>query len=162
MENKINAKITNGQYDKRNQNSRTKQMDKLLKEQYTAETKILETALLKAAGKSSWDEFLTESEEEIQEGYNRLITRLKENGEYREQLSGNRNLKTNEIEIPDTRENLDRYRYEWNRTHRFLKPAAVVAATVMITVLAGMSATADCQPLKDAVQGYHTVSAEKK
>ena len=55
MENKINAKITNGQYDKRNQNSRTKQMDKLLKEQYTAETKILETALLKAAGKSSWD-----------------------------------------------------------------------------------------------------------
>ena len=84
MENKINAKITNGQYDKRNQNSRTKQMDKLLKEQYTAETKILETALLKAAGKSSWDEFPTESEEEIQEGYNRLITRLKENGEYRE------------------------------------------------------------------------------
>lgn len=77
-------------------------------------------------------------------------------------MSGNRNLKTNEIEIPDTRENLDRYRYEWNRTHRFLKPAAVVAATVMITVLAGMSATADCQPLKDAVQGYHTVSAEKK
>ena len=89
MENKINAKITNGQYDKRNQNSRTKQMDKLLKEQYTAETKILESAILKAAGKSSWEEFPEESEEEIQQGYDRLIARLKEKGEYRESLSEN-------------------------------------------------------------------------
>lgn len=60
------------------------QIDKLLEEQYDAETRILESALLKAAGKESWDDFPQESEEKIQEGYDRLIARLKEKGEYRE------------------------------------------------------------------------------
>ena len=50
MENKINR-----QTEKR-------KMDKLLEEQYAAETKILESALLKAAGKTSWEEFPEESE----------------------------------------------------------------------------------------------------
>ena len=77
MENKINRQTKN------------EEIDRLLEEQYYAETKILESAILKAAGKSSWEEFPEESEEEIQQGYDRLIARLKEKGEYRESLSEN-------------------------------------------------------------------------
>ena len=50
MENKINRQTKN------------EEIDRLLEEQYYAETKILESAILKAAGKSSWEEFLEESE----------------------------------------------------------------------------------------------------
>ena len=53
MENKINRQTKN------------EEIDRLLEEQYYAETKILESAILKAAGKSSWEEFPEESEEEI-------------------------------------------------------------------------------------------------
>lgn len=77
MENKINRQTKN------------EEIDRLLEEQYHAETKILESAILKAAGKSSWEEFPEESEEEIQQGYDRLIAHLKEKGEYRESLSEN-------------------------------------------------------------------------
>lgn len=77
MENKINRQTKN------------EEIDRLLEEQYYAETKILESAILKAAGKSSWEEFPEESEEEIQQGYDRVIARLKEKGEYRESLSEN-------------------------------------------------------------------------
>ena len=77
MENKINRQTKN------------EEIDRLLEEQYYAETKILESAILKAAGKSSWEEFPEESEGEIQQGYDRLIARLKEKGEYRESLSEN-------------------------------------------------------------------------
>ena len=37
--------------------TKNQQIDKMLQEQYGAETKILEFALLNAAGKNSWDEF---------------------------------------------------------------------------------------------------------
>lgn len=87
MENKINGKIKNDQKIQSNeygQIRQTEQIDKLLEKQYDAETRILESALLKAAGKESWDDFPQESEEKIQEGYDRLIARLKEKGEYRE------------------------------------------------------------------------------
>ena len=162
MENKINGKTWSSENDRNGQKRGTDQVDKLLGEQYTAETKVLESALLRAAGKNSWDDFTPESEEEIQEGYDRLIARLKEKGEYREEQSENRNLHTFQTEITVTGEHLTRYRYEWNRTHRLLKPVAAVVATVMLTALAGMSAAADHQALTDAVQISDTVSLEKK
>ena len=43
--------------------TKNQQIDKILQEQYDAETKILESALLNVAGKTSWDEFPEESEE---------------------------------------------------------------------------------------------------
>ena len=43
--------------------TKNQQIDKILQEQYDTETKILESALLNAAGKTSWDEFPEESEE---------------------------------------------------------------------------------------------------
>ena len=36
--------------------TKNQQIDKILQEQYDAETKILESALLSVAGKTSWDE----------------------------------------------------------------------------------------------------------
>ena len=53
--------------------TKNQQIDKILQEQYDAETKILESALLNVAGKTSWDEFPEESEEKIRAGYDRLI-----------------------------------------------------------------------------------------
>lgn len=60
--------------------TKNQQIDKILQEQYDTETQILESALLNAAGKTSWDEFPEESEEKIRAGYDRLITRLREKG----------------------------------------------------------------------------------
>lgn len=37
--------------------TKNQQIDQILQEQYDAETKILESALLNVAGKTSWDEF---------------------------------------------------------------------------------------------------------
>ena len=157
MENKKNEKISDYQavsdlskHDKMD----PEQIDKMLAEQYTAETRILESALLKAAGKTSWDEFPQESEEKIQEGYERLIARLKEKGEYRESVS--------ESEIQNVQERFYRYEHEWNRTHRFLRPAAVAAAAVMLTALVGMAATADHQPLNATAQVYQISIPEEK
>ena len=64
--------------------TKNQQIDKILQEQYDAETKILESALLNVAGKTSWDEFPEESEEKIRAGYDRLITRLRETGDFNE------------------------------------------------------------------------------
>ena len=64
--------------------TKNQQIDKILQEQYDAETKILGSALLNVAGKTSWDEFPEESEEKIRAGYDRLITRLRETGDFNE------------------------------------------------------------------------------
>ena len=64
--------------------TKNQQIDKILQEQYDAETKILESALLNAAGKTSWDEFSEESEEKIRAGYDRPITLLRETGDFNE------------------------------------------------------------------------------
>lgn len=184
MENKINRQTKN------------EEIDRLLEEQYYAETKILESAILKAAGKSSWEEFPEESEEEIQQGYDRVIARLKEKGEYRESLSENNDhnvskasricaetdkeidvvreageSKAREIEAEETesvkeaktvKENLIRLDYEWNKTHRILKPVAAVVAVAMLTALIGMSVTADFLFSDVSVQAYNTSIPEKK
>ena len=184
MENKINRQTKN------------EEIDRLLEEQYYAETKILESAILKAAGKSSWEEFPEESEGEIQQGYDRLIARLKEKGEYRESLSENNDhnvskagricaetdkeidgvreageSKAREIEAEETesvkeaktvKENLIRLDYEWNKTHRILKPVAAVVAVAMLTALIGMSVTADFLFSDVSVQAYNTSIPEKK
>ena len=74
MENKINEKIKDNYSTGRGQdveNRYEEQTDRRLRELYDAETGILEAALLKAAGKSSWEEFTRESEAKIQEGYDR-------------------------------------------------------------------------------------------
>lgn len=181
MENKINRQTKN------------EEIDRLLEEQYHAETKILESAILKAAGKSSWEEFPEESEEEIQQGYDRLIAHLREKGEYRESLSADnecnagkagricaetdkeidavrkaRGRKAQEIEaektesVKEVKEHLGRFGYEWNKTHRILKPVAAIVAAAMLTTLIGMSVTADF-PFSDAsVQPYNTSIPEKK
>ena len=60
--------------------TKNQQIDQILQEQYDAETKILESALLNVAGKTSWDEFPEESEEKIRAG----ITRLRETGDFNE------------------------------------------------------------------------------
>lgn len=141
MENKINRKRKTDQRDR---------IDKLLEEEYDTETQILESVLLKSAGKTSWDDFPQESEEKIQEGYDRLVSSLKAKGEYRET-----------DEIRKVRERYDNYENEWNVTHRFLRPAAVLAAVVLITTMLGMTAVVDTQPLTQAVPAYH-VSAQEK
>lgn len=135
MENKINTKRNN------------RQIDKMLEEEYTAETRILESALLKAAGKTSWEEFPEESEEKIQEGYNRLIARLKEKGEYTEAMTGNETWNINEASGPEStekviktvKEKLRRMDGEWKKIHRILKPSAVGVTILMLTMLAGMT-----------------------
>ena len=49
-------------YEEQNRyTDKNQQIDKILQEQYDAETKILESALLNVAGKTSWDEFPEES-----------------------------------------------------------------------------------------------------
>ena len=55
--------------------TKNQQIDKILQEQYDVETKILESALLNAAGKTSWDEFPEESEEKIRIKIRRHIRR---------------------------------------------------------------------------------------
>ena len=127
--------------------TKNQQIDKILQEQYDAETKILESALLNAAGKTSWDEFPEESEEKIQEGYNRLIARLKEKGEYTEALTGNEKWNINEASGPEStekviktvKEKLRRIDGEWKKIHRILKPSAVGVTMLMLTMLAGMT-----------------------
>lgn len=145
MENKINR-----QTEKR-------KMDKLLEEQYAAETKILESALLKASGKTSWEEFPEESEEKVQREYDRLVARLKAKGEYREAVA---DIRTERLE--ETKEHLKNYENEWNRTHRFLKPVAAVVAAVMLTALAGMTVSADLQFEDETVQTCDTSFSEEK
>lgn len=163
MENKINKQTKN------------EEIDRLLEEQYHAETKILESAILKAAGKSSWESFPEESEEEIQQGYDRLIEHLKEKGEYREpspensdcNMSKVRSVSCAETEeemeaVRKVKENLGRLGYEWNRTHRILKPVVAIVVAAMLTALIGMSVTADFQLSDVSVQAYNTSIPEEK
>ena len=164
MENKINEKIKDNHSTGRGhdvENRHEEQTDRRLRELYDAETGILEAALLKAAGKSSWEEFPRESEAKIQEGYDRLVARLREKGEYRETLPENRNTEKLK-QIQEVKENFDGCQNEWNRTHRFLKPAAAVAAAAMFTALVGMTIIADSESWYTPVNSEETSFPEKK
>lgn len=118
--------------------TKNQQIDKILQEQYDAETKILESALLNVAGKTSWDEFPEESEEKIRAGYDRLITRLRETGDFNEAARAEKTGSTGAA-----KEKLESLEYDGNRTHRILKSAAAAVAVVMLTALVGMTAIAD-------------------
>ena len=115
--------------------TKNQQIDKILQEQYDAETKILESALLNVAGKTSWDEFPEESEEKIRAGYDRLITRLRETGDFNEAARAEKTGSTGAA-----KEKLESLEYDGNRTHRILKSAAAAVAVVMLTALVGMTA----------------------
>ena len=118
--------------------TKNQQIDKILQEQYDAETKILESALLNVAGKTSWDEFPEESEEKIRAGYDRLITRLRETGDFNEAARAEKTGSTRAA-----KEKLEILEYDGNRTHRILKSAAAAVAVVMLTALVGMTAIVD-------------------
>lgn len=170
MKNKINGKIKNDQKIQSNkyvQKRQAEQIDKLLEEQYDKETGILETALLKAAGKETWDDFPQESEEKIQEGYDRLIARLKEKGEYREIPAESRKpenvIEPEKIEeIQKVRERFGKCENEWNRTHRILRPAAAVVAAAMITALLGMTVIAETDSFYESQEACEVSLLEKK
>ena len=114
--------------------TKNQQIDKILQEQYDVETKILESALLNVAGKTSWDEFPEESEEKIRAGYDRLITRLRETGDFNEAARAEKTGSTGAA-----KEKLESLEYDGNRTHRILKSAAAAVAVVMLTALVGMT-----------------------
>lgn len=137
--------------------TKNQQIDKILQEQYDAETKILESTLLNAAGKTSWDEFSEESEEKIRAGYDRLITRLRETGDFNEAARAEKTGSTRAA-----KEKLEILEYDWNRTHRILKSAAAAVAVVMLTALVGMTAIADCRYPDKNTQTYQKTSVLKK
>lgn len=137
--------------------TKNQQIDKILQEQYDAETKILESALLNVAGKTSWDEFPEESEEKIRAGYDRLITRLRETGDFNEAARAEKTGSTRAA-----KEKLEILEYDWNRTHRILKSAAAAVAVVMLTALVGMTAIADCRYPDKNTQTYQKTSVLKK
>ena len=114
--------------------TKNQQIDKILQEQYDVETKILESALLNVAGKTSWDEFPEESEEKIRAGYDRLITRLRETGDFNEAA----------------------------RADRILKSAAAAVAVVMLPALVGMTAIADYRYPDKNTQTYQKTSVFEK
>ena len=131
--------------------TKNQQIDKMLQEQYDAETKILEFALLNAAGKNSWDEFPEESEEKIRAGYDRLLTRFNEAAEA-EKTESTRAAK----------EKFESLEYDWNRTHRILRSAAAALAVVMLTALVGMTAIADYRYPDKNTQTYQKTSVFEK
>lgn len=137
--------------------TKNQQIDKILQEQYDTETKILESALLNAAGKTSWDEFPEESEEKIRAGYDRLITRLRETGDFNEAVRAEKTGSTRAA-----KEKLEILEYDWNRTHRILKSAAAAVAVVMLTALVGMTAIADCRYPDKNTQTYQKTSVFEK
>ena len=144
--------------------TKNQQIDKILQEQYDAETKILESALLNVAGKTSWDEFPEESEEKIRAGYDRLITRLRETGDFNEaaraEKTGSTRAAKEKLEIGICQ--LEILEYDWNRTHRILKSAAAAVAVVMLTALVGMTAIADCRYPDKNTQTYQKTSVFEK
>ena len=111
--------------------TKNQQIDKILQEQYDTETKILESALLNAAGKTSWDEFPEESEEKIRAGYDRLITRLRETGDFNEAARAEKTGSTRAA-----KEKLESLEYDGNRTHRILKSAAAAGFSRKICLTA--------------------------
>ena len=137
--------------------TKNQQIDKILQEQYDAETKILGSALLNVAGKTSWDEFPEESEEKIRAGYDRLITRLRETGDFNEAARAEKTGSTRAA-----KEKLEILEYDWNRTHRILKSAAAAVAVVMLTALVGMTAIADCRYPDKNTQTYQKTSVFEK
>ena len=137
--------------------TKNQQIDKILQEQYDAETKILESALLNVAGKTSWDEFPEESEEKIRAGYDRLITRLRETGDFNEAARAEKTGSTRAA-----KEKLEILEYDWNRTHRILKSAAAAVAVIMLTALVGMTAIADCRYPDKNTQTYQKTSVFEK
>lgn len=137
--------------------TKNQQIDQILQEQYDAETKILESALLNVAGKTSWDEFPEESEEKIRAGYDRLITRLRETGDFNEAARAEKTGSTRAA-----KEKLEILEYDWNRTHRILKSAAAAVAVVMLTALVGMTAIADCRYPDKNTQTYQKTSVFEK
>ena len=137
-------------YEEQNRyTAKNQQIDKILQEQYDAETKILGSALLNVAGKTSWDEFPEESEEKIRAGYDRLITRLRETGDFNEAARAEKTGSTRAA-----KEKLESLEYDGNRTHRILKSAAAAVAVVMLTALVGMTAIADCRYPDKNTQTY--------
>lgn len=137
--------------------TKNQQIDKILQEQYDAETKILESALLNVAGKTSWDEFPEESEEKIRAGYDRLITRLRETGDFNEAARAEKTGSTRAA-----KEKLESLEYDGNRTHRILKSAAAAVAVVMLTALVGMTAIADYRYPDKNTQTYQKTSVFEK
>ena len=137
--------------------TKNQQIDKILQEQYNAETKILESALLNVAGKTSWDEFPEESEEKIRAGYDRLITRLRETGDFNEAARAEKTGSTGAA-----KEKLESLEYDGNRTHRILKSAAAAVAVVMLTALVGMTAIADYRYPDKNTQTYQKTSVFEK
>lgn len=137
--------------------TKNQQIDKILQEQYNAETKILESALLNVAGKISWDEFPEESEEKIRAGYDRLITRLRETGDFNEAARAEKTGSTRAA-----KEKLESLEYDGNRTHRILKSAAAAVAVVMLTALVGMTAIADYRYPDKNTQTYQKTSVFEK
>ena len=137
--------------------TKNQQIDKILQEQYNAETKILESALLNVAGKTSWDEFPEESEEKIRAGYDRLITRLRETGDFNEAARAEKTGSTRAA-----KEKLESLEYDGNRTHRILKSAAAAVAVVMLTALVGMTAIADYRYPDKNTQTYQKTSVFEK
>ena len=136
--------------------TKNQQIDKILQEQYDAETKILGSALLNVAGKPH-DEFPEESEEKIRAGYDRLITRLRETGDFNEAARAEKTGSTRAA-----KEKLESLEYDGNRTHRILKSAAAAVAVVMLTALVGMTAIADCRYPDKNTQTYQKTSVLKK
>lgn len=65
-------------------------------------------------------------------------------------------------QIQEVKENFDGCQNEWNRTHRFLKPAAAVAAAAMFTALVGMTIIADSESWYTPVNSEETSFPEKK
>ena len=128
--------------------TKNQKIDKILQEQYDTETKILESA---------WDEFPEESEEKIRAGYDRLITRLRETGDFNEAVRAEKTGSTRAA-----KEKLEILEYDWNRTHRILKSAAAAVAVVMLTALVGMTAIADCRYPDKNTQTYQKTSVFEK
>lgn len=137
--------------------TKNQQIDKILQEQYDTQTKILESASLNAAGKTSWDEFPEESEEKIRAGYDRLITRLRETGDFNEAARAEKTGSTRAA-----KEKLESLEYDGNRTHRILKSAAAAVAVVMLTALVGMTAIADYRYPDKNTQTYQKTSVFEK
>ena len=113
--------------------------------------------MLNVAGKTSWDEFPEESEEKIRAGYDRLITRLRETGDFNEAARAEKTGSTGAA-----KEKLESLEYDGNRTHRILKSAAAAVAVVMLTALVGMTAIADYRYPDKNTQTYQKTSVLEK
>lgn len=90
-------------------------------------------------------------------GYDRLITRLRETGDFNEAARAEKTGSTRAA-----KEKLESLEYDGNRTHRILKSAAAAVAVVMLTALVGMTAIADCRYPDKNTQTYQKTSVFEK